>query len=132
MTGIELQLPWPPTMNTYWRSVPKKRGRKVIVQVLISAAGRAYRVKVAQQVLAQIGKASHLDGRLAIDITALPPDRRVRDLDNLFKGTLDALTKAGVWTDDGNLDRITIERGPIQKGGALLVRIQTYTPSEAP
>lgn len=53
-----------------------------------------------------------------------PPDRRRRDLDNALKGTLDALEKAGVYNDDGQIDKLSIERGEVVKGGALVVRIQ--------
>lgn len=131
MTAVEIALPWPPTMNTYWRSVPVRRGRKLAVKVLISAAGRTYRSNAIAAVLQQMRRAPRLSGRLRIEIFAMPPDRRVRDLDNLLKGSLDALTHAGVWTDDGNLDRIEIERGPVQKGGGLLISIQPHIAREA-
>ena len=42
---IELTLPWPPSMNTYWRTF---QGR-----MIISAKGREYRKAVADQVLIQ-------------------------------------------------------------------------------
>lgn len=110
---LNLTLPWPPTVNTYYRNVKGK--------TLISAAGRAYRAAVADQVLIQRG-AKQLAGRLAVSIVAHVPDRRRRDLDNLLKGTLDSLTHAGVWVDDEQIDRLTIERGPV--GGFLQVEVQ--------
>jgi crossover junction endodeoxyribonuclease RusA len=88
---IELKLPWPPTVNTYWRNV---NGR-----VLISAKGREYRQAVASQVLIQRG-AKHFDYALQVTIEAFRPDRRRRDLDNLLKAILDSLTHAGVMEDD--------------------------------
>lgn len=109
---LNLTLPWPPTVNTYYRNVQGK--------TLISAAGRAYRAAVADQVLVQRG-AKQLSGRLEVSIVAHVPDRRRRDLDNLLKGTLDSLTHAGVWVDDEQIDRLTIERGPV--GGMVKVTI---------
>lgn len=110
---LTLTLPWPPTANTYYRNLPGK--------TLISEKGRAYRAAVAQQVLVQRG-ARRLSGRLAVAIVAHVPDRRRRDLDNLFKGVLDSLTHAGVWLDDEQIDCLSIERGPI--GGMLKVTVR--------
>lgn len=62
-------------------------------------------------------------GRLAINVMACPPDRRVRDLDNLWKGFLDALMHAGVINDDGDFDDMRIYRGPIVTDGLLHVEI---------
>ena len=50
------------------------------------------------------------------------PDKRRRDLDNLLKATLDSLTHAGVWSDDSQIDALSIRRFPI--GGMLKVRIE--------
>jgi len=107
-----LILPWPPSANVYYRNVQGK--------TLISAAGRAYRAAVADQVLIQRG-AKQLAGRLAVAIVAHVPDRRRRDLDNLLKSTLDSLTHAGVWLDDSQIDSLRIERGPV--GGMLKVSV---------
>ena len=68
--------------------------------MIISAEGRNYRKAVADQVLIQRG-AKHYEGKLKVTIEAWRPDNRRRDLDNLLKAVLDALTHAGVWTDDG-------------------------------
>lgn len=125
MAPLEFNLPWPPTMNTYWRSVIVTRRRRRVVQVLISAAGRTYRSEAIAAVLKQLRRPPRLAGRLRVEIVAMPPDRRVRDLDNLLKGSLDALTHAGVWTDDGALDRIEIARGAVTKGGSLHIRIHS-------
>ncbi len=110
---IELTLPWPPTSNTYYRSVGGT--------VKISEKGRQYRKAVADQVLVQRG-AKLLAGRLSVSVLANPPDKRTRDLDNCFKALLDSLTKAGVWLDDAQVDHLQITRGPI--GGMVKVRVE--------
>ncbi|WP_256824678.1 RusA family crossover junction endodeoxyribonuclease, partial [Pseudomonas aeruginosa] len=47
-----------------------------------------------------------------------------RDLDNLLKGLLDSLTKAGAWDDDGLVDDLRIVRGEVIAGGEVLVTIE--------
>ncbi len=110
---IELTLPWPPTNNTYYRSVGGA--------VKISEKGRQYRRAVADQVMVQ-GGAKLLTGRLSVSVMANPPDKRARDLDNCFKALLDSLTKAGVWMDDAQVDHLQITRGPV--GGMVKVLVE--------
>lgn len=117
---IELLLPWPPSTNSAWRNVG---GR-----VLISAEGRAYRAAVSNKAAeARRGgmmATGPMRGRLDVAITAYPPDNRRRDLDNLLKQPLDALTGAGLWEDDSQIDRLRITRGEVMKGGAMAVSIE--------
>ena len=88
---IELTLPFPPSVNTYWRTF---QGR-----MLISKKGREYRKAVADEIILQKGN-KHLKGKIKMTIEAWRPDNRRRDLDNLLKAPLDALTHAGVYEDD--------------------------------
>ena len=110
---IELTLPWPPSMNTYWRTF---QGR-----MIISAKGREYRKAVADQVLIQRG-AKHLEKKMRVEIEAWRPDNRRRDLDNLLKAVLDACTHAGVWVDDSNIVDLRIYWAE-QIGGMLKVKV---------
>jgi Holliday junction resolvase RusA-like endonuclease len=50
-----------------------------------------------------------LHGDVALSIVAHPPNRRKRDLDNLLKAPLDAMAHAGVYDDDGQIVRLSIE-----------------------
>lgn len=109
---LKLYLPWPPTVNTYWRSVTKGR---LAGRVLISEKGRAYRKAVSDQVVMDRA-ASFGAQRVAVDIEACPPDRRQRDLDNLPKAVLDALTHAGLWVDDSQIDDLRIWLSPVRTG----------------
>lgn len=110
---LNITLPWPPSVNTYWRTV---NGR-----MLISADGRAYRTAVMNQVLIQ-RKQMHFDGPLRLTIEAHRPDNRRRDLDNLFKATLDALAHAGVYEDDSQIKDLRIYWADTI-GGMLKVQI---------
>lgn len=67
--------------------------------------------------------AGNIPGRLSVLIRCYPPDRRARDLDNLGKTLLDSLTKAGLWKDDSQIDRLTFERCEMLKGGAVSVTV---------
>ena len=88
---IEITLPWPPTVNTYWRNF---NGRTII-----SAKGREYRKAVADQVLIQRAD-KQIYYAVKVEIECFRPDRRRRDLDNLLKALLDSMTHAGVMQDD--------------------------------
>ncbi|HBA9729122.1 TPA: RusA family crossover junction endodeoxyribonuclease [Escherichia coli] len=115
---IEFVLPYPPTVNTYWR----RHGNTYF----ISEAGERYRRDVALIVRQQRLKLN-LSGRLAIKIIAEPPDKRRRDLDNILKAPLDALTHAGLLIDDEQFDEINIVRGLPVPGGRLGVKIYEIT-----
>lgn len=110
---IELTLPWPPSVNTYWRTY---NGR-----MLISAKGREYRNAVGTQVIVQRGS-KHLTGSLVVVIEAWRPDKRRRDLDNLLKATLDALAHAGVYEDDSQVVDLRIYWADTV-GGMLKVKV---------
>lgn len=112
---LTLELPWPPSVNHYWRSVP---GRGV----LVSAEGRQYRQDVQMQVLIQRA-AKKFAGRLRVTVIALPPDKRKRDLDNLLKSSLDAMTHAGVWMDDSQIDDLRICRQSPIKAACIRVEV---------
>lgn len=111
--GIGLTLPWPPSVNKYWRTY---QGR-----MIISAEGRSYRKAVADQVLIQRG-AKHYAGKLRVQIEAYRPDNRRRDLDNLLKAVLDGCTHAGVWEDDSNIVDLRIYWAD-SIGGMLKVKV---------
>lgn len=113
MEMIDLTLPWPPSVNKYWRTF---QGR-----MIISAEGRSYRKAVADQVLMQRA-AKHYAGKLRVVIEAYRPDNRRRDLDNLLKAALDGCTHAGVWEDDSNIVDLRIYWSELI-GGMLKVKV---------
>jgi crossover junction endodeoxyribonuclease RusA len=114
--ATRLLLPYPPSVNHYWRHVGAK--------VLISRTGWAYRSAVAAAAVVQ--QAHAVPGRLAVTLLVRPPDRRRRDLDNLCKSVLDALAHAGVYEDDSQVDRLTVERRPPKAGGELLAVVEPF------
>ncbi len=102
--SVELKLPYPPSLNHYWRRVGNR--------TLISKRGRAYRRDV-QWVCTTRLQRSFGQARLRIRISVYSKDRRKRDLDNLPKGVLDALQNANVYDDDSQIDDLRIIRGEV-------------------
>ena len=90
---VTLKLPYPPTVNTYWTLVRRGKG----VAKILSKRGRAY--KEAVKKICQDDQAP-LAGDLRVHVVAVLPDRRKRDLDNIFKSLFDALEYADVIVDD--------------------------------
>ena len=114
MEMIEMTLPWPPSVNTYWRNFD---GR-----MIISARGREYRETVGDQMTLQ-KTVKHFKGQLKVEIEAFRPDKRRRDLDNLLKATLDGLAHAGVYEDDSQIVDLRIYWAK-DIGGMLKIKIE--------
>lgn len=100
---VEIELPWPPSVNHYWRHTEKGH--------YISTEGKKYRHLVCLYCLNKRNKFGKND-RLSVSISAYPPDKRKRDLDNLFKSLLDSLQYAQVYHDDNQIDQLMIQRHP--------------------
>lgn len=99
---ITFVLPFPPSMNTYWRNL---NGR-----TLLSAKGRKYKNDVAYAVYEQLKKKPvPIAANVAVKIEFYPPNNIRRDMDNYFKALFDSLTTAGVWVDDTQIKRIESE-----------------------
>lgn len=113
MESVELILPFPPSVNHYWRRVGAK--------TLISRQGRLYRDHCTELLA---GMESFGDARLEVEIMVHPPDRRRRDLDNLTKASLDALVHGGLIDDDSQIDRLVLERRECKPGGMVVVTVR--------
>lgn len=116
---MKLTLPFPPSVNTYWRNTRKG--------VLISASGRCFRSNAIAAVYQQLKRRPKpITVNVAVTVMLYPPDKRLRDLDNYLKAALDSLTHAGVWMDDKQIKRLIVEWGPVTKGGKSEVTISEY------
>lgn len=121
MKPLILYLPFPPTVNHYY-SAGNGKSR------FISAKGREFRLAVQEAVVEQYR--GTLEGRLEVTVELHAPDKRKRDCDNYFKSLLDALTHAGVWMDDSQIDVLTAIRREIKKGGCCVVTVRELTEDE--
>jgi len=110
---ITLTLPYPPSVNHYWR--------RVGARTLISREGRRYRARVTSMLAPR--RAEPLRGSLHVHVAVHPPDQRRRDLDNAMKALLDSLAHGGVYEDDGQIDRLDIQRCAVVPDGKVVVRI---------
>jgi crossover junction endodeoxyribonuclease RusA len=114
MDELTLLLPWPPSVNTYWRH--SSRG------TYLSKRAREYKQAVAEMFEGSGG--FKLEGTLEMAVKLSPPDARRRDLDNHAKGLLDAL-QGLAYDDDSQVDLLMLERGVVDRtGGSALVFIR--------
>lgn len=112
-----IELPYPPSVNTYWRANGKRR--------FISKEGVLF--KTAVQAICMRDKIpSFGDKRLSVNIYIHPRSKRRFDLDNCLKAILDALMNAHVYDDDSQIDMLSISRSTPRKGGAAVVSISEY------
>lgn len=118
---IRLDLPYPPSVNTYWRSNGKRR--------YISPAGVKFTEEVSLIVKMQKPK-TFADKQVAISVMIHPRSKRKFDLDNTLKAILDALMKAGMYDDDSQIEYIEIARGEQVDGGKAVVYLYDYIGEE--
>lgn len=113
----EFELPWPPSVNHYYRHVGPR--------VLISRDGRKYRETIVSLLGDQ--KIEPFEDAVDLAVDAYPPDNRRRDLDNLLKCLLDSFTFGGLYRDDSQIKKITItKREPMPPDGMMYIRIKEY------
>ena len=108
---IRITLPWPPSVNSMWRAVP--RGK--CCANILSAKGREYRERALLEIASQGETLRMLTGRLRVTLDLFPPTRRRMDVDNYSKASLDVLTHAKVWADDEQIDDLHILRCPVDR-----------------
>lgn len=119
---MELELPYPPTVNHLWK---RYRNRTVL-----SREGREYRRAV--RLALAMRSVRPLLGPLVVAIEVHPPDRRRRDLDNLHKLLLDSMGNGGAYFDDSQIDKLTITRCGIVRGGKVRVHVTPFEPPPEP
>ena len=113
----ELELPYPPSVNHYYRHVGPR--------VLISREGRRYRELVVAKLKAE--KTEMFTGSVELHIELYPPDNRRRDEDNSLKCLLDAFTHGGLYEDDSLIRKLTvIKQEPMPPDGMAYIRIQSW------
>jgi len=113
-----LCLPYPPTGN---HSVKHSRGRHYSTQ-----DAKAYKSKVAAIVQAtesELISCFEYMADVKVVCEIFPPDKRRRDLDNVFKSVGDALTHSGVWQDDSQIVDLRLVRGEVREGGMVTVEV---------
>ena len=113
---INLELPYPPSVNHYYRHVGNR--------VLISKQGREYRKTVC--LILAMAKVETMEGPLKMDIQVFPPDRRRRDLDNLNKAVWDSMEHGGAYINDSQIVAFTVVKREVVKGGKVVIQIEEW------
>lgn len=114
---ISLILPFPPSVNACWRNINGK--------TLISAKGRAFRANAAAAIYEQLRRRPKaITEHVSVIVKMYPPSNRRMDIDNYLKAPFDALTHAGVWSDDVQVRRAVIEWHEVVKGGRFEIEIR--------
>jgi crossover junction endodeoxyribonuclease RusA len=122
-TTITYRLPWPPSVNSYWR-----RGNNV---TYLTKKAREFRNEVCHNILNSDEPVDDmLTGRLAVHLELTLPDRRKRDIDNHIKAAVDALEHAGVFEDDEQIDDLRVTRLHVEPPGACDVTIVELSPQQ--
>lgn len=111
---MNLTLPWPPSINTYWR----RRGPRYFV----ADKGVEFRYAVIGRAI-EAGRRETMMGNVSLWIVAHPPDNRRRDIDNILKPILDGLKHAGVYGDDSQVKRLAVEWRDVVDEGCVDVAI---------
>jgi crossover junction endodeoxyribonuclease RusA len=116
---LNIFLPYPPSVNTYWGFKGSQR--------FLTAKARKFKLDVfAAFALSEhesFGKA-----RLQVTVFLYPPDKRIRDIDNVIKPLLDALTQAKVFDDDSQVDRLLVVRKEKKIGGGCRILVENAEP----
>jgi len=93
----------PPTVNHAYR---KRKG----AGMFMTKDCRAWIEGAVIEARQGYRKRKPLEGRVAVLVLYRSKSRRRWDLDNRSKALLDALTHAGVWVDDSQIDHLDIHR----------------------
>ena len=118
---VRLQLPYPPSVNSYWRANGHRR--------FISKEGVAF-TKEVDLIVKQSGAKSFGENRVAMSVMIHPRSKRKFDLDNTLKAILDALMKADMYNDDSQIDYIEIARGEAVPKGAAVIHLYDFIGEE--
>ena len=110
---FQIELPWPPSVNGYWRSF---RGRQIL-----SKRARTYKDTIA--IIMAKNTFSRLSGGLSADIVLHPPDKRRRDWDNWHKAVFDALADCGLYDDDSQVNFATVRFAEPRRPGIYKLKI---------
>lgn len=121
---MKLTLPFPPSVNSYWRAPSKGplKGRH-----LVSEAGRKFQKATRAAILEQLRAVPKPSTALAeVHIVLYPPDQRRRDIDNYNKALFDVMTMTGIWEDDSQVKRMPVEWGDVTKKGKVEITITRF------
>lgn len=92
---IYLELPYPPSVNNYWGWNSKNS------KVFLKNKARTYKEMVYFKVKSE--KINSISGLICVNLKIIPPDKRIRDIDNGLKAIFDSLQYAGIYKNDNSI-----------------------------
>ncbi len=122
---MKLVLPFPPSVNTYWRAPNKGPLKAAILSARRVGHTRARHVQRSLSNCVAYQNHHHHQLRWR---SFFPPDARRRDIDNYNKALFDAFTHAGIWEDDSRAENVG-GVGPKVRGGRVEISITVHQPT---
>ena len=113
-TEYNLTLPFPVSVNQYYRSIP--RGK--FCSVILSQKGRDFKAKVKELV-----DVYPTDKPVLVMIKLYPPSKRKYDVDNMLKSLLDSLIGIAYF-DDSQIVCLAVSKEEVFKGGKCTIKIK--------
>ena len=114
---VKGKLLYPPSINKYYlnRTIRSRTGK--IVKPRLPAVQKYVTDCL---LLLKMQKINSIDAeKLQVELFIYPPDKKRRDLDNVCKVILDTLQRAGVYTDDYKIWKLTISRKEVRQYGEV-------------
>lgn len=132
-----LMLPLPPSANAYWRTritklkypTPKQymMSGGYTAMTYVSKDGKAYKEAVKDRIQGK-GLAFMSEAPLRLDILVCMATNGRADISNRIKVLEDALQDAGVFLDDCKVVELHVHRGPVIKGGRVIISVTEVIP----
>lgn len=110
-----LVLPYPPSVNTYWRRGPRS--------TYLSKNGRDYRKAIQAFKDQNHPLRKPITGDIKMEVYAFPPTNHRRDVDNIAKSLLDSLDHAGYYVDDVQIKDLHLRMLEKRAPGFVVVRM---------
>lgn len=114
--SYEFIMPWPPSVNGYWRTFQNRQ--------IISKRGREYRKSAVDRLYDLKLNDECITSNVSVSLVLNPPTLRRYDIDNFNKALFDAMSMANFWLDDEQIHNLSITKGEKVKGGNVLVKVE--------
>lgn len=113
MKILEITIPYPVSVNNLYFA--KKFGGKYL---------NHHVPRYRQTVFALCAQKQKFgDSKIRLEIKMYPPDRRIRDIDNICKVILDSLQCSGVYNNDSQVYQLYVEKLEVRKYGEIELKI---------
>jgi len=121
---VIILLPFPPSVNNYWKNVSYKKRGILIKGKALTPKARQFRIEGLITIRKQYPVHEVINSPVKMLIHLHPPSLRKYDVDNFNKGILDVLTHANIWVDDDLVHDLRVMKCIKRKGGSVIVKIE--------